>query len=334
MKLIGALVFILLSWLKVQAQLLYKEDILKNGFEQTSIHQDNDYDGEVITTLIRKTNPVNKKAVLYIHGFSDYFFQTELANQYLAHGFDFYAIDLRKYGRSFLPNQRLFNVRDIHEYDADIDTALSIIHQSNYTSVLLSGHSTGGLVVSCYAKKNKGHERFDAVFLNSPFLDMNLSGFQENIITPIGSGLGKFMPRKVIKLAINHCYGYSIHKHYYGEWDFDTLWKPIVSPAVNLGWGRAIHKAHKEVQNEICIYKPLLIFRSHQSIYGNTWKEDYLIGDGVLDVNDIQKYGSKLGTQVKIVTIKNGLHDVFLSKQESRDTAYAELFRWLETIFP
>lgn len=334
MRIAVRLILIIISFQKLFAQPVFREDILKNGFEQTTIHQPNDYDGEVTVTLIKKTNPGNKKAVLYIHGFSDYFFQIEMANQYLSHGFDFYAIDLRKYGRSFLPNQRLFNVRNIHEYDADIDTALSIIHQSNYESVLLSGHSTGGLIISCYAKKNKGHERFNAVFLNSPFLDMNLSGFQENIRSPIGSGLGKLIPRKIISMAINPCYGYSISKYYYGEWDFDTLWKPIVAPPVNLGWARAIHRAHKQVQKGNCIDKPILIFQSHQSVYGNKWKQEYLNGDGVLDVNDIQKYGAKLGYQVKQVTIHNALHDVFLSQKESRDSAYFELFKWLEVVLP
>ncbi len=30
---------------------------------------------------------------------SDYFFQTEMADQFNQHGYDFYALDLRKYGR-------------------------------------------------------------------------------------------------------------------------------------------------------------------------------------------------------------------------------------------
>ncbi len=53
----------------------YKEDILQEGFEQTTIHQPDDYEGKVIATLIRKRKKTTtSKAVLYVHGFSDYFF--------------------------------------------------------------------------------------------------------------------------------------------------------------------------------------------------------------------------------------------------------------------
>ena len=38
--------------------------------------------------------------MLYLHGWNDYFFQTHLADAFAALGFDFYALDLRRYGRS------------------------------------------------------------------------------------------------------------------------------------------------------------------------------------------------------------------------------------------
>ncbi len=45
----------------------------------------------------QKSPQNTQKAVLYIHGFIDYFFQTEMAEQFNQHGYDFYALDLRKY---------------------------------------------------------------------------------------------------------------------------------------------------------------------------------------------------------------------------------------------
>jgi len=46
----------------------------------------------VVATLVRRraTAPT-RRAVLYVHGFNDYFFQTHLADFYIDHGFDFYA---------------------------------------------------------------------------------------------------------------------------------------------------------------------------------------------------------------------------------------------------
>ena len=44
--------------------------------------------------------PAASRAVLALHGFTDYFFNTELADHFAARGFAFYALDLRKCGRS------------------------------------------------------------------------------------------------------------------------------------------------------------------------------------------------------------------------------------------
>lgn len=313
------------------SQVSYREDVLKQGYEQASIQMPDDYDGKVITTLVRKTKPGNSKAVLYIHGFSDYFFQTEMAEQYLAHGYDFYAVDLRKYGRSHLPHQRLFDVRDIHEYDADVDTALHIIKQNGYNKILLSGHSTGGLVAACYAHCNKGKELFDLMFLNSPFFDMNQNGFTEHVTVPFGSFLGSMLPKTIASPSLPPLYNYSLHSAYYGEWTFDTTWKPINIPPVNFGWARAIHKAHKEVQAGNIVFKPCLVMRSDSSMYHKTWSPDLFNGDAVLDVDDIERYGRTLGKDVTVMTIENGMHDLALSRQAARNRFYNMLFEWLDS---
>jgi alpha-beta hydrolase superfamily lysophospholipase len=84
----------------------YQTDILGEDYQQLTLNFADDYDGKVVATLVRKKSAqATKKAVLYIHGFSDYFFQTEMAEQFNQHGYDFYALDLRKYGRSKLPHQ-------------------------------------------------------------------------------------------------------------------------------------------------------------------------------------------------------------------------------------
>ena len=57
------------------------------------------------TLVRRRADAPTRRAVLYLHGFVDYFFQTHLAEFFTDRGFDFYALDLRKYGRSLLPHQ-------------------------------------------------------------------------------------------------------------------------------------------------------------------------------------------------------------------------------------
>ncbi|OYU94484.1 MAG: alpha/beta hydrolase [Bacteroidetes bacterium B1(2017)] len=316
------------------AQVEFGPDVLGYSFESSTIVQANDYEGKVTCTLVHyKEQTRNYAAVLYIHGFNDYFFQQEMADQYHVHGISFFALDLRKYGRSWLPNQKLNNVRDLAEYDADIDTALKIMKQLGHTRILLAGHSTGGLIVSLYAAKNKGKENFDAVFCNSPFYDFNVPFLLKKIGVPFISGLGKNHPNKLNPNTINSLYDQSLLKSHYGEWEYDTTWKPIPAAPVNYGWIRAIHKGHKQVKKGLDIGKPILIMRSDKSIYEKKWSDKLFTGDAVLGVKDIQKGYEKMKA-VKIELVEpNGIHDLILSKPEVRKKVYEDLFIWTEKYF-
>ena len=59
-------------------------------------------------------------AVLYVHGFADYFFQRHMAERFAAEGYAFYALDLRKHGRSLRPHQHPNFCKSVTEYYADI----------------------------------------------------------------------------------------------------------------------------------------------------------------------------------------------------------------------
>jgi alpha-beta hydrolase superfamily lysophospholipase len=49
-----------------------------------------DYEGEVIATLISSNrNLGNRKSVLYLHGYNDYFFHTHVAEKFNENNFDF-----------------------------------------------------------------------------------------------------------------------------------------------------------------------------------------------------------------------------------------------------
>ncbi|HET7366123.1 MAG TPA: alpha/beta hydrolase, partial [Burkholderiales bacterium] len=58
----------------------WRPDALLPGFEALELDFPPDYDGEVVATLVRL--PVSRAprgAVLYVHGFVDYFFQRHMA---------------------------------------------------------------------------------------------------------------------------------------------------------------------------------------------------------------------------------------------------------------
>lgn len=314
----------------VAAQVRYSPDILGAGFQQATIQQPSDYEGNVTCTLIKGTAiDSSKKAVLYIHGFNDYFFQQEMAVEFQSKGYRFYALDLRKYGRSILPHQKMNNVRDLAEYFPDIDTALRIMRSEGCAQILLSGHSTGGLITTLYANHALGKELFDLLFLNSPFFDMNLKPFVEKRILPILVNKGSKKPNKTMKGGFSELYGWSLHKSKKGEWDYNLVWKPHAAPAVNYGWLRAIVEGQRKIHAGIKISKPVLVMHSDKSIYAKSWSDKLFTGDAVLSASDIHQYAKKIYGNTTIQTIPSGMHDLILSKPEVRASVYAHLFNWM-----
>jgi alpha-beta hydrolase superfamily lysophospholipase len=313
-------------------ELQYFPDILGNGFLQTTIKQPDDYEGKVVCTLVKKScETKTDKAVLYVHGFNDYFFQEEMAEQFIKHGFNFYAIDLRKYGRSWLPNQKITNARDLAEYDADIETVLNIIQREGNQKVLLNGHSTGGLIVALFAHTHPGSRLFDAVFLNSPFFNMNIGIFARVFGLPFIAWIGKKRPDRLMKEDPSSIYGSSLHQSVYGEWDYNTVWKKIVAPTVNAGWVRAIHRAHVQAMKGFVIDKPTLVLYSDNSLYGKIWDRKFLEGDAVLNVKHIARRARKIKGDCTVKHVVKALHDVFLSPKPVREEAYGSMFQWLDT---
>ena len=325
-------IMILVNLVQLSAQ-DYQPDTYLNSFQMLTIAQPDDYEGKVTSTLVRNlADEKSNKAVLYIHGYCDYFFQEEYAEQFTKSGINFYALDLRKYGRSYLPHQVIYNMRSLEEYFPDIDSALEIIKKEGNDKVLLNAHSTGGLVASIYANQRKDSPFFDAIFLNSPFLEMNMSWFKRKAAIPLIAKKGLKKPNKTIKGSSLSFYGESLHKGYRGEWDYDLSVKPIVSPDVTYGFIRALHLGHNEIKNRLHITQPILVMHSDKSIQSKSWREDFYYSDSVLDVGDIEKYSYFLGNKVKTIAIKDGMHDLVLSRAPVRNEVYRNLFDWLDSI--
>src|SRR5690554_4509933 len=139
------------------------EDALGPDYQQLTLPLADDDEGEVTATLVRHHPPERDglrpaRAVLYLHGWSDYFFQTHLAEYWTSLGAAFFALDLRKYGRSLHEHQSAGYVTDLATYDEEIDAALDVIASEVGTTanVLLMAHSTGGLVAALWANRNPG----------------------------------------------------------------------------------------------------------------------------------------------------------------------------------
>lgn len=327
--------FVLLFLCCISGRADYVRDTLGGDFLCKTIHMPDDYEGKVDITLVRKTSGLGAdKAVLYIHGFNDYFFQTEEATFFANESYNFYAVDLRKYGRSWMAHQKRGNVRDLREYFADIDSALCTIRSEGNNSVLLLGHSTGGLIASLYLDQ-VDRQGLDSSFvkgliLNSPFLDMNQSWIQEHIAIPLVSFWGKISPSTIVSRDQNTLYGKSIHSSYKGEWTYDLRWKTLESIPVNAAFVNAVYTAQKRVHAGLKITQPVLVMHSSRSIRSTLWSDEFMRSDAVLDVEDIHTYSPRLGNCVSLVVIQDGMHDLALSLPKVRESYYEKIREWLK----
>lgn len=314
----------------VSASAGWTDDILGGGYQMRTVTQPADYSGPVQSTIVRLLTPQHsKRGVLYIHGFNDYFFQADMGRAFVGHGYNFYAVDLRKYGRSLRNGQKRCEVRNLREYFPDIDSAMTQMISDGITEIVLMGHSTGGLIAAYYQMFHPVPQ-VKALVLNSPFLDWNLGRLEPFV--PIVSALGDIFPNIPIPQGNSTAYSESLIKGQHGEWTFNTKWKTEGGTTVTAGWVRAIDTAQKQLRKGPKIRVPILLMYSSASVNADSWIPKASRADAVLDVKDIKKYGSQLGRRITCAQINGGLHDLFLSSKSVRCGLYPFVFRWLSAI--
>lgn len=276
-----------------------------------------------------------KAAVLYIHGFNDYYFQKITAEKLDSAGYAFFAVDLHNYGRSYRKGETLGELRNVSEYFPELDSTLGKMRQMVGDSVplVLLGHSTGGLISLVYAAARENGKDFDAIVLNSPFLEMNSPWLLRDVLVPLVSPLGQWFPGLVIPRGSEDNYSESLLKNRKGEWEFDTTLKVPGSIPVDLGWIAAIHDGQKLVQAGMELVPPILVMHSSCSAKEKDWSDEYTHCDGVLDIDDIRNYGAHLGSDVRLVKIQDALHDLYLSRKDVRDNAYQVTIQFLDDLF-
>ena len=321
----------------------WRPDILGVGFECREIDLGSDDEGPLVATLVRhlpeprgwwqrmftETPLLHGVDVLYVHGWSDYFFHKRLARFWASRGANFYALDLRKYGRSLRPGQTAGYIEDLTHYDDEINRALQIMQAGQSDRpLILFGHSTGGLVLSLWAARHPGAA--DALVLNSPWLEFQFARMGRQILTPL-LDLRARLPGKDVSLS---GLGYYARAQQEAHVEEDPLevnldWRPERSHPVSGGWLRAVLHGHELVDRGLDIAAPVCVLLSASSTPPLKWSEDLVRSDTVLDVQEVARAALKLGDSITVEWINDALHDVFLSRREPRDEAYRRLDRWV-----
>jgi alpha-beta hydrolase superfamily lysophospholipase len=311
-------------------------DVLGTPYQCQVIDLGKDDEGPVVATLVsRRAQVPTGRAVLYVHGFVDYFFQTHLAEFFNDRGWDFYALDLRKYGRSLLPHQTPNFCHSVTDYYPELDEATRIIREEHgHHTLLVNGHSTGGLVTSLWAHDRRADGVVDGLFLNSPFFDFNARWFVRRPVVATVARVGRGAPYRIVPLNVSSVYGQTLHAEQRGEWTYNLAWKPLLGFPVRVGWLHAIRQAQQRLRAGLAIPAPILLACSERSFRGSRWHESATLADAVLDVEHIVRWAPRLGRHITLVRFDGGMHDLMLSGHAVREQVFQELDRWLGAYLP
>lgn len=313
---------------------LFSPDIENPEFLSSTILLKDDWQGNLKAILLKKLSESDSKipvSVLYIHGFIDYFFQYEIANRLVESGVDFYALDLRKYGRSLMDHQKPNIIDDLSTYYEEIAKGIEIIKSNAINKkLILIGHSTGGLIASLFAKDHQ--KLIDGLILNSPFFQFNEPAWKLLVMIPLVRLLNKIAPELGLN-SLSEVNPKSLHKDYFGEWNFNKKWKPIENFPAYIMWINAIRNGHNRIHKGLGLEIPVLVLCSDKSFRKKKYASNAQISDSVLDVNHIEFFSNQLSKKVEIVKIHNALHDVYLSIKPAREKAFSYTIDWIMANF-
>lgn len=322
-------------------------DVLGDEFQQLTLDLGIDEQGPVVATLVRAlpAEPdlwkrirgrwplLDGVDVLYVHGWSDYFFQKRLARFWTSRGARFFALDLRKYGRSLRDGQTPGYVADLATYDEDIGAALDAMGRGkggteSSRRLVLLGHSTGGLTLSLWASRHPGAA--DAVILNSPWLEFQFAPARA-AIAPMVELQARIRPMEAAPQVDLGFYTRAQQEVADPDdpMEVNPLWRPAQTMAVYAGWLHAILSGHKTVAAGLAITAPVCVLLSSRFVPPTRWSEELTAADSVLVVDDIARASLRLGSSVTVERIDGALHDVFLSRHDAREDAYRRLERWV-----
>lgn len=309
------------------------EDVLGPDYIQQTL----DLSGGNVATLVRlPANPdaEPKGAMLYLHGFVDYFFQDHVARHFAEQGWAWYAVDLRRYGRSLRPDDEPWFTTDLTEYYEELDRTVEQIRADGHTRIVLMGHSTGGLISSLWAHDRRDSQPADALVLNSPWLDLQQPWIIRTLGTWIIRGVGAVRPMANVPQRLEGVYAQSIHQSARGEWDFDPAWKPLTAQPVKTGFLAAVRREQARLHKGLFVNVPVLMLHSHKSLLGLTeWDDAAHSADLVLDVEQMKEWLPAIGPDTTAVELSGARHDVMLSIKPVRERALQEVDSWLRALF-
>ena len=325
----------------------WKPDSVLEGYQQATVHLGEDAEGEIVATFVRKDPSKltlqerwrrwhfsvrgHRLAIMYVHGWNDYFYRRHASEYWESLGIPFYAVDLRKFGRSYRPYQTPGYIEDLHEYRLEFNALRDQIvkEQGKDVRILMIAHSQGGLSASLWVNAEHPHH-VEALALNSPWLELQGNRMFRLLSTPVVQMYRLRGGKTVMPMRDPGFYARCIKRSTGGEWDYlDHPLNPGVEFLTRAGWMQAIYNGQDEIAKNLDIQIPVLVCTSDKSMMlQSTWDEGMREADSVLDITAIRQAALHLGDVVALATIRGGLHDLSMSKPDARRKYFRIVTMW------
>ena len=335
----------------------WKPDSVLEGYQQATVHLGEDAEGEIVATFVRKDPSKltlqerwrrwhfsvrgHRLAIMYVHGWNDYFYRRHASEYWESLGIPFYAVDLRKFGRSYRHYQTPGYIENLHEYRLEFNALRDQIvkEQGKDVRILMIAHSQGGLSASLWVNTEHPHH-VEALALNSPWLELQGNRMFRLLSTPVVQMYRLRGGKTVMPMRDPGFYARCIKRSTGGEWDYlDHPLNPGVEFLTRAGWMQAIYNGQDEIAKNLDIQIPVLVCTSDKSMMlQSTWDEGMREADSVLDITAIRQAALHLGDVVALATIRGGLHDLSMSKPDARRkyfrivTMWASMMAWRRVI--
>ena len=279
-------------------------------------------------------------AVLYLPGFVDYFFQKELAQEFIDAGIEFYGLDQRAQGRA-LGSGGLENINDLQLRNVETARAVRRLREIGHEKVVLAGHSTGGLQAVIYAGRatpggpaasTPPAPAIDAVLLNSPWFALHRKQPLKAVAIGLAQAVGGVFPDAGLGM-LGADYVRSLHKDYGGEWEFEREWKVLDEMPARAGFLRSVFSLQAELRKGLGIQVPILLCTSGKA--GDPvhpTPEELAHRDVVLNPQDMWRLSNRLGPNVTQRIFPGAVHDIAHSRKDVREEYAATAIEWVRAV--
>eukprot|EP01124_Arcella_intermedia_P036218 TRINITY_DN944_c0_g1_i1.p1 TRINITY_DN944_c0_g1~~TRINITY_DN944_c0_g1_i1.p1 ORF type:complete len:1599 (-),score=476.58 TRINITY_DN944_c0_g1_i1:2-4798(-) len=327
---VGELLITVSDYPEEDLEYVWQPDILGEDFEFLPLRLQPGAYGPLSATLVRLCSSEQfQTGVLYLHSFSDYFFNAELADRFNEENIAFYALDIRRYGRSLIPNIPPNWTTTLYEYFEEIHIAIDYMRRlENIQNIILLGHGLGGLIAALFAEIH--NQEINALILNSPLITFNkhwtdFINKKKGWFGSKGDPLSKHP-------TFSTLYHQSLHVNHYGPWNWDERLKPMTGFPIFLGWVDLLAEMQRRVEAGLNLVVPTVMLVAAQGTVVGNWAEELRSADAMMNVNKVISLAPKISALVKLIVVKDAVHDIFLSGEKAREEAYGMVFDWLDTL--